>query len=69
MSKVEDSGEYDSETRDLYQDRPTQGTLSGGSPIRRTRVKPYSHSARKGKDKGMSKGPECLKMMKARYQK
>ena len=38
MSEVEDSGKYDSETRDLYQDRPTQGTLSAGTPIRQTRA-------------------------------
>ena len=43
MSEVEDSEEYDSETRDLYHDRPTQGTLSGGSPIRQTRAKTYSY--------------------------
>ena len=59
MSEGEDSGAYDSESRDLYQDRPTQGTLSGSSPIRQTRAKTYLHSARKGKDKGMRKGSEC----------
>ena len=56
ISEVEDSGGYDSETRDLYQYRPTQGTLSGGSSITQTKAKPYSHSFKKGKNKGMSKG-------------
>ena len=52
MSEVEDSKEYDSESCDLHQDRPTQGTLTDGSPIRRTRAKTYSHSAKNGKDRG-----------------
>ena len=47
MSKVEDSEENDSEC-DLHQDRPTQGTLTGGRPIRQTRAKTYSHGSRKG---------------------
>ena len=42
MSEVEDSEEYDNKSCDLHQDRPTQGTLTGGSPIRRTRAKTYS---------------------------
>ena len=40
MSEVEDSEEYDSESWDLHQDRSTQGTLTGGSTIWRTRAKP-----------------------------
>ena len=59
MSEVADSGEHDSDIRNLYQDRPTQDTVSGGSPIRQTRAKTYSHSAKKGKDKGIRKGSEC----------
>ena len=55
MSEFEDTWEYDSESRHLYQDRPTQ--VSIGSLIRQTRAKTYSHSVRKGKDKGANKGP------------
>ena len=51
MSAVEDSGEYDSESCELCQDRPTQGTLSGGSPIRRTRAGPIHIVPNKGKIK------------------
>ena len=39
MLEVEGNEENDSESRDLYQDRSTQGTLLGGSPISQTRVK------------------------------
>ena len=42
MSELEDSGKYDSESCDLHQNQTTQGILSGGSPIRRTRAKTYS---------------------------
>ena len=38
MSQVEHSGKYDSETCDLLQDRPTQGTLSGGNLVRQTKA-------------------------------
>ena len=48
MSDIEHSGEYVNEIRDLYQDRPTQGTLSGGGPTRQTRAKTYSYSAKQG---------------------
>ena len=58
MSEVEDSVEYDSETRDLYQDRSKQGTLSGSSSIRQTRAIAIHNRATKGKNKGVSKGPE-----------
>ena len=37
MSKVGDSGEYDSDNRDYHHDRPTLGTLSDDSPIKQTR--------------------------------
>ena len=60
MSEVEDSWEYDSEISDLYQDRPTQGTVSSGSPIRQTRVKTYSHNAKNEKDKWINKSSECF---------
>ena len=53
---VGDSGEYDSESCELCQDRLTQGTLSGGSPIRRTRARTYSHSAKQRKDKTANMG-------------
>ena len=69
MSEVENSEECDSESRDLYQGRTTQGTLSGGSPIRQTRAEIYSHSVRTGKDKGMSKGPGCSEDDEATLQK
>ena len=52
MSKVKDSGEYDSDYRDLWLHRPMQRTLLDGNPIRKTRVNTYSLSARKWKDKG-----------------
>ena len=56
MSEVEDSWEYDSEISDLYQDRLTQGTLSGGRQIK---AKTCLHGAKRGKDKGISNGSEC----------
>ena len=55
MSEIEDNGEYNSEFRDLHQDRPTQGKLSGDSPIRQTMAKTYSHSAKRRKDKEANK--------------
>ena len=39
------------EIYDLHQDRPTQDTPSGGSPIRQTRAKSYLLGTRKGKDR------------------
>ena len=41
MSEVEDNWKYDSESRDLYQDRPMQGTIWGGSSVRQTRAKTF----------------------------
>ena len=54
MSEVEDRWDYGSETRDPYQDRPTQSTLSDSSSIRQTRAKCYTDSAKKGQIKGDS---------------
>ena len=34
MSDLEPEEEYDMEIYDIHQDRPTQDTPSGGSPIR-----------------------------------
>ena len=58
MSEIKDSWKYDSESRDRYQDRSTPGTSSCGSTSGQTSAKTYTHSAKKGKDKEMSKGPE-----------
>ena len=59
MSDIEPEGEYDSEIYDEHQDRPTQDTPPGGSPVRHTRAKSYSRGTRKGKDKGRGKDSEC----------
>ena len=59
MSDLESEDEYDMEINDLHQDRPTQDTPSGGSPIRQTRSKSYLLGTRKGKDRRRGKDPEC----------
>ena len=61
MSDIEPEGEYDSQIYDLHQDRLTQDTPPGGSPVRHTRAKSYSRGTRKGKDKQRGKDPECSK--------
>ena len=52
MSEVGRSSEYDSESRDLHQNRPTQGKLSDGSPVRQTSTKPIHIGANRGKIMG-----------------
>ena len=58
MSDLEPEEEYDMEIYDLHQDRPTQDTPSGGSPIRQTRSKSYSRGTGKEKDRRRGKNLE-----------
>ena len=59
MSDLEHEEEYEFEIYDLHQDRPTQDTPSGGSPIKQTRAKSYLRGTRNGKDRRRGKDPEC----------
>ena len=69
MLEVDDSGEYDSEFRDLHHDWSTQGTLSGGHPIRQTRTKPIHALLRNGRIKRRVMVLNTTKTMKSRYHK
>ena len=59
MSDLEPEEEYVVEIYDLHQDRPTQDTSPGGSPVRQTRATSYSRGTGKGKIKQRGKDPEC----------